>query len=296
MNVAAAPAAQAGLSPLILACLAATWFVWGSTYLAIKFALVSFPPFFQMGARFVVAGILLFAWVLWRRQPLPTLAQWRNATLVGVLMLGGGMGGTAFAEQTVASGLVVAFIAITPALITIASLPFGIRPTRLEVVGIGIGIVGVLLLVGGAGFSASPAGLIAITTATLSWAIGSVLSRHVLPLAPASSGFSSEMICGGLFLLLLSMATGETFAWPPQPLAAAAWVYLVVFGSLIAFVAYMVLLASTSPALASSYSFVNPVIAMLLGISLGGESVTTHEWLAVGIIVGGVTVLVLGRR
>ena len=296
MSATAASAARAGLSPLVLACLAATWFVWGSTYLAIKFALVSFPPFFQMGTRFLVAGVLLFAWVLWKRQPLPTFVQWRNATLVGALMLGGGMGGTAFAEQTVASGLVVAFIAITPALITIASLPFGIRPSRLEVVGIGIGISGVLLLVSGAGFSASPAGLAAITTATLCWSVGSVLSQHVLPLAPASSGFSSEMICGGVFLMLLSVFTGETFAWSPEPLAAAAWVYLVVFGSLIAFVAYMVLLSSTSPALASSYSFVNPVIAMVLGISLGGESVTTHEWIAVGIIVAGVAVLVLGRR
>jgi len=296
MSAAAPPATHAGLSPLVLACLAATWFVWGSTYLAIKFALVSFPPFFQMGTRFLVAGILLFAWVLWRRQPLPTLAQWRNATIVGALMLGGGMGGTAFAEQTVASGLVVAFIAITPALITIASLPFGIKPSNLEVVGISIGIAGVVLLVSGAGFSSSPTGLVAILTATLSWSIGSVLSQNVFPLAPASSGFSSEMICGGLFLLLLAVLTGETFAWPPQPLAGAAWVYLVVFGSLIAFVAYMMLLSSTSPALASSYSFVNPVIAMLLGISLGGESVTIHEWIAVGIIVAGVAVLVLGRR
>src|SRR5262245_25601874 len=116
------------LSPLVLACLAATWFVWGSTYLAIKFALVSFPPFFQMGTRFLLAGVLLLAWAWWRGQRLPTPAQWRNATIVGALMLGGGMGGTAFAEQSVASGLVVAFIAVTPALMTLLSLPFGIRP------------------------------------------------------------------------------------------------------------------------------------------------------------------------
>jgi drug/metabolite transporter (DMT)-like permease len=164
--------------PLVVACLAATWFVWGSTYLAIKFALVSFPPFFQMGTRFIVAGVVLLAWALWRGQKLPTWAQWRNATIVGALMLGGGMGGTAFAEQTVASGLVVAFIAILPALITIASLPFGIKPSRLEVIGIGVGIVGVFLLVRGDAFSASPASLIAIVTATLGWSIGSVLSQQ----------------------------------------------------------------------------------------------------------------------
>src|SRR5690242_9041269 len=135
---------KARISPLVLSCLAATWVVWGSTYLAIKFALVSFPPFFQMGTRFIVAGVLLLAWTRLRGQKMPTRVQWRNALLVGTLMLGGGMGGTAYAEQTVASGLVVAFIAVTPALIAIASLPFGIRPSRLEVLGIGVGLAGVL--------------------------------------------------------------------------------------------------------------------------------------------------------
>ncbi|HEY4647273.1 MAG TPA: EamA family transporter [Steroidobacteraceae bacterium] len=283
-------------SSLIVACLAATWFVWGSTYLVIKFALVSFPPFFQGGTRFLVAGTLLLLWVWWRGQEMPTLVQWRNAAIVGAVMLGGNMGGVTYAEQTVASGLVVAFIAIVPALITIASLPFGIKPSRLEVIGIGLGIVGVMLLVRGDAFTASPAGLIAMTIAALGWSIGSVLSQHVLPLAAGFSGFASQMIGGGVVLMVLSQMTGETFHWPPQPFAAAAWMYLVVFGSLIAFSAYMVLLSNTRPALATSNSFVNPVIGMLLGVSLGGESVTGPEWFAVVTIVLGVTVLVLGRR
>ena len=137
------------LSPRIAACLAATWFIWGSTYLAIKFALVSFPPFFQNGTRFLLAGSMLLAWARWRRQAMPTLAQWRNALVVGSLMLAANVGGVAYAEQTLASGLVVAFIAIVPALITVASLPFGIRPTRMEVIGIVLGFCGVLLLVRG---------------------------------------------------------------------------------------------------------------------------------------------------
>jgi len=285
-----------GLSPLVLACLAATWFVWGSTYLAIKFALASFPPFFQIGTRFLVAGILLLLWAWWRGQRMPTLIQWRNAMIVGALMLVGNTGGVAYTEQTVASGLVVAFIAIVPVLMTIASLPFGIRPSRLEVVGIGLGFLGVLLLVRAEAFTASPAGLVAMIIAALGWSIGSVLSQHVLPLAPASTGFASEMICGGGILMMLSLLAGETVHWPPQPLAAAAWLYLAIFGSLIAFCAYMVLLANTRPALASSNSFVNPVIGMLLGVYLGGETVTGHEWLAVGIIVLGVAVLILGRE
>lgn len=284
------------ISPLILFCLAATWLVWGSTYLAIKFALLSFPPFFQMATRFLIAGVLLLLWARYRGQKMPTLLQWRNAAIVGTLMLGGGMGCTAYAEQSVASGLVVAFIAITPALIALASLPFGIKPSRLEVFGISVGLAGVLLLVRGAGFSASSAGLIAVVIGTVSWSTGSVLSVHRFPLAAASAGFASEMICGGIVLLAISRLMGETFHWPPQPLALAAWVYLVVFGSFIAFSAYMILLSRTSAALATSYSFVNPVIALLLGIGLGGETVAAYEWLAVGVIVFGVVMLVLGRR
>jgi drug/metabolite transporter (DMT)-like permease len=282
------------LSPLIVACLAATWFGWGSTYLAIKFSLASLPPFLGMGTRFITAGLLLLGWT-WQRGRLPTGIEWRNGIIVGTLMLGGNVGGVAYAEQWVASGLAVSFIAITPAVLAIASLPFGIRPTRLEIVGIVLGIVGVLLLTSGKGFSGSPAGLVAMIVAVLTWSLGSVLSQHVLPLARGAAGFSTQLLGGGLALLLVSLLARETFHWPPQLLAAAAWLYLVVFGSLIAFTAYMVLLSNASTTLASSYTFVNPVVGMLLGVSLGSETVSGREWAAVAIIVTGVTVVVLAR-
>jgi drug/metabolite transporter (DMT)-like permease len=285
-----------GRELLILACLGATWFIWGSTYLAIKFSLVSFPPFFGMGTRFAVAGLLLLAWTWHRRRSLPTARQWRNGIVLGTLMLGGNVGGAAYAEQWVASGLVVSFIAVTPAVLALASLPFGILPTRLEVIGIVLGIAGVLLLASGAGLSASPAGLVALVVAVLTWSIGSVLSQHVLPLARGAAGFSTQLLGGGMALLLLSGLTGETFHWPPLPLAAAAWIYLVIFGSLMAFTAYMVLLSNTSTTLATSYTFVNPVIAMFLGVSLGSEHVTALEWLAVTVIVIGITVVVLSEK
>jgi len=291
-----ARASRTKLSPLILACLAATWLVWGSTYLAIKFALVSFPPFLQMGSRFLVAGLVLLAWMRWgRRTPLPDRRQWRNATVVGALMLGGGMGGTAYAEQSVDSGLVVAFIAVVPLMIALVNRLFGVRTGRFEAIGIGIGLVGVLLLSQGDGFSASPAGLAAIAIACVAWSVGSVLSQQRFPLAPGATGFASEMICGGVLLLLVSAASGERPQWPPDPLATAAWFYLVVFGSLIAFNAYMVLLARASAGLASSYTFVNPVIALLLGIAFAGETVSAFEWGAVGIVLLGV-VFLLARR
>ncbi|HEY7640542.1 MAG TPA: EamA family transporter [Steroidobacteraceae bacterium] len=283
------------LSPRIVACLAATWFIWGSTYLAIKVALASFPPFLQNGSRFLIAGSLLLVWSRWRGQALPTLAQWRNAFVVGSLMLAANVGGVAYAEQTLASGLVVAFIAIVPALITVASMPFGIRPARMEIVGIALGFAGVLLLVHGDAFASSPLGLLGIATAAVGWSTGSVLSQHVLRLAPASAGFASAMLCAGGVLTALSLLSGETLVWPPQLAALAAWLYLSLFGSVIAYSAYMILLANTRPALATSNSFVNPVIAMLLGVSLGGEVVTSGEWLAVGIIVLGVIVLTCSK-
>jgi len=284
------------MSPLIVACLAATWIIWGSTYLAIKFALVSFPPFYQMGSRFLVAGVLLLAWLTLRGRALPTLIEWRNAAIIGALLLVTGMGFTAYSELTVASGLIVAYIAIIPIIVTAMSLPFGIKPTRLELVGMLVGVAGVLMLVRGEAFTAAPQGLVAITIACLSWSLGSVLSQRRFALAPGAMGFASEMIVGSVMLLLLSVAVGERPEWPPQPLAAWSWVYLIVFGSLLAFNAYMVLLSRVSAALASSYTFVNPVIALALGIWLGGESVTGFEWAAAGVITAGVVLLVLGRE
>ena len=282
------------MPPLLILCLAATWLVWGSTYLAIKYALVSFPPFFQMGTRFLFAGVLLLAWMRWRGAAWPDGRQWRNALAVGTLMLGGGMGGTAVAEVTVGSGLVVAFIAVSPLMIAGLNLLWGIKPGRLEAAGIATGLAGVLMLTQGAGFQASPAGLAAIAIACATWSVGSVLSQRNLPLAPGAMGFASEMVCGGVVLLALSAMAGERPSWPPQPLAAAAWFYLVVFGSLIAFNAYMVLLARASAGLASSYTFVNPVIAMFLGVAVAGEVVTTHEWLAAGVVLAGVVLMLRG--
>ena len=290
VNAARVPA----LSTLLLLCLAATWLIWGSTYLAIKFALASFPPFFQMGTRFLAAGALLMAWMRWRGAAWPTRRQWRNALIIGTLMLGGGMGGTAVAETSVGSGLVVAFIAVVPLMIAALNLIWGVRPGRLELAGIVVGLVGVLMLTQGAGFQASPAGLAAIAIACSTWSVGSVLSQRSLPLAPGATGFASEMLAGGAVLMALSWFAGEAPQWPPQPAAVAAWFYLVVAGSLLAFNAYMVLLAHASAGLASSYTFVNPVIAMLLGVAVLGEAVSGFEWAAAGVVLVGVVLMLRG--
>lgn len=281
------------LLPALLAC----YLVWGSTYLAIHLALPSFPPFFQMGTRFLAAGGLLMAWLLARGQALPSAMEWRNALVIGVLMLGGGMGLTAQASVHIGSGLIATFIAVVPMLTCGWGLLFGKRPTRLELLGMAMGLVGVGLLVQEASFAAAPIGLLSITGATLAWSLGSVLSTTRLPLAKGPMGYASEMLCGGTALLLVSLALGEQPTWPPTAAATAAWVYLVVAGSLVAFSAYLYLLAHATPALATSYAFVNPLIALFLGVVLAGEVVTAHEWRACAVILLGVVcILVAGQK
>jgi len=295
-GTAGAIAPPRSLSPLVLGCLAATWLIWGSTYLVIRFALVGFAPFFMMATRFLFAGVLLMAWQLSRRAALPTLSEWRNALLVGTLMLGGGMGGTAYAEQTVASGLVVAFIAVLPLLLVVINLAFRIYPSRKELLAVLIGFAGVLMLTRGAGMHASPAGLIAVCLGSSGWALGSVLSQRGFTLAPGATGFATELLGGGLALLAMSALSGESWHLTTQVSAWLAWGYLVTFGSLIAFNAYMLLLSRTSATLAASYSLVNPLVGLVLGVTLGGETITMWEWLAAGIVMIGVVLLFMGRR
>jgi drug/metabolite transporter (DMT)-like permease len=287
---------------LIAAALAAVYLVWGSTYLAIRFALVSLPPFFQMGSRFIVAGALLMLFLRLRGEKAPPLTKndsapwyWRNALIIGSLMLAGGMGGVAVASQTIGSGLIATFIAVVPMMVALIGLAFGKRPSQLEIAGMLVGFGGVIFLVQGKSFGASTLGLLAIFCATLTWSIGSVLQTTRLPLAPGPMGFASEMLCGGAVLLLISIALGEKVMWPLDARALLAWGYLVVFGSLVAFSAYLFLLANVSPALATSYAFVNPVIALLLGVWLGAEVVQDNEWLACGVILFGVLMFFAAR-
>jgi drug/metabolite transporter (DMT)-like permease len=283
-------------SPLVLGCLAATWLIWGSTYLVIRFALAGFAPYFLMATRFLFAGGLLLMWQLARGGILPTGRQWGNALLLGTLMLGGGMGGVAYAEQTIASGLVVVFIGVVPLLLVLINLGFDVHPQRSELLAVLVGLGGVLMLTQGVGIRGSPAGLAAIMLGTTGWALASVLVQRGFALAPGATGFATEMLCGGVALLIMSAVRGEPWHWPIQIGVWLAWWYLVVFGSLIAFSAYMLLLARTSSPVATSYSFVNPVVALFLGVTLGTETVSTWEWVASGIVMIGVVLVFAGRR
>jgi drug/metabolite transporter (DMT)-like permease len=299
-----ATAGQSRMPPLVLACLAATWLIWGSTYLAIKWALVSFPPFFQMGTRFLAAGALMTLFMRWRGAAWPSRTEWINAGVLGALMLGAGYGLTAVAEVSVSSGLVVAFIAVSPALQAAMELPYGLRPTRRELLGIVLGMVGVLGLASGQGFGAAPLGLLAVFLASVAWKAGAIWSVRGLPrvlggrqlgLAAGGMGYASQMLAGGVLLMAMAGLVGERPGWPLDTRAAASWLYLVVAGSLIAFSAYMVLLQRTPTAVSSSYAYVNPLIGLVLGVTLGGETLHLLEWLSAVLVTGSVVLMLRGR-
>lgn len=291
------PAPLPRIDARVTAALATVYLVWGTTYLAIRFALESFAPFWQMASRFALAGGLLFAWLALRGTPMPTARQWRHATLVGTLMLGGGMGLVATGQQWISSGATTVLIAVMPVWLAIWQGVFGRWPGRRDWLGIAIGTAGVVVLASGSEFRASPAGLAAIVGATMCWSLGSLLSTR-LDVPDGPMGFAAEMLGGSLVLLVASAALGEhwTMPWQARPAALAAWAYLVVAGSLLAFSAYMFLMARVRPALAGSYAYVNPVVALGVGAWLGGETVAPQTLLALPVILAAVAVLMLGRR
>jgi len=284
------------LPSLVVLSLFIVYLVWGSTYYAIHVALTSFPPFMLMGTRFLTAGTALFLFLKMRGKVSPTMRQWRDAALVGSLILGGGMGLTSYAQQYISSGLTAVFIACSPFILALCTGMYGEWPSRREWAGILIGFSGAVLLAGGSDFSARPIGVIALLGAITCWNAGSVLSQRKFSMAPGAMGFASQMLAGGVFLTALSWLNGEHLSNAITPLAWLAWSYLVVAGSLAAFTAYMYLIATVSPALASSYSYVNPVIAVTLGVAFGGEKLGTRESVAMAIILSSVLLISTARN
>ncbi len=274
----------------VLAALLAVSVVWGSTYLGIRIALEGFPPFLMAGVRFVIAGALLFAGLWLRGAPAPTPRQWRSAALVGGLLLLGGNGGVVVAEQSVASGLAALGVATVPLWSALFAGAWGQWPRRLEWAGLAVGFGGVALLNVGGGLRASPLGALALLVAPVSWALGSMWSRR-LDLPGGLMTSAAEMLAGGVLLLVTSAALGER---PPAALAlrpTLALAYLIVFGSWVGFSAYLFLLRRVRPAIATSYAYVNPVVAMVLGVAVAGERIEWGEWAATPVILAGVALV-----
>ena len=289
-----------GMTGAVLLALATVYVVWGSTYFAIRLTLESFPPFLQGGMRFLVAGVLLFGFLALRGKPMPDRGQWAHGAVVGTLLLAGGNGGVVFAEQSVSSSVAAIFIGAGPLAAALWSGLFGFWPQRVQWVGILIGFGGILLLAGGAQLTAHPVGMIGLLTAVLCWTLGSVLAQRKLSLAPGAMGYATSMLAGGVVMVVIGGARGEVSqliaAWPPTPAAGGAFVYLVFAGSLAAFSAYMYLLSKVSSSIAISYAYVNPMIAVLLGVAFGNEALTLKEGIATTIIVGSVILLTRERE
>ena len=271
-------------------CLAATWLVWGSTYLGIKFALLSFTPYVLSGVRYLVAGFVLLAIVKFQRAPWPNLRQTLNAGIIGILMTTIGNGLTCVAERTMPSGATALIIASTPLMTVVLGHLLGTRARTLEWYGIVLGIVGIVLINLDAELAADPRGVALVMAACLSWALASVLiPRLDLPEGAMSSAV--QMVVGGFTSIPIALAMGDRIPSHVEPKAVLALAYLIVFGSIIAYSSYVWLLRNARPALASSCSYVNPVVALFLGWLVGGEAVSWPLVAGIAIILTGVVLI-----
>jgi drug/metabolite transporter (DMT)-like permease len=279
----------------VLVNLLAVYIIWGSTYYGLRVALTGFPPFLLLGTRFTAAGVILLAFLRWRGAPRPTRQQWGHAAIVGILLLGFGNGGVTFAEQWVASSLAAAIVATNPLWVAVLAGILGKWPSRLEWVGILIGLAGVIVLNLGGDLRAHPLGAVALIIAPMCWAFGSVLSWR-LNVPQGLMGAATEMLCAGLFLLGVSAFQREALTAMPSLEAWGAWVYLVTFGSLIGFSAFTYLIRNVRPALATSYAYVNPVVALFIGVLLGGEQLSGVGYMGIAICVLGVLFISVARH
>lgn len=293
-RLAALRARKIGPLPFdIVVAVAILYIVWGSTYLAIKFAVADMPPYLMLSLRFGVAGAVLYGFQRARRVPNPTKLQWRGSGLIGVLLLVAGMGSVGLAESFGApSSLAAVMIATMPLWLTLFLSFMGERAGRGEFVAMGVGLLGVLLLNLEGGLRSNPGAALLLLGAPVSWALGSALSRK-LPQAPGGMGSAVQMLAAGAAFVPLGLLRGERFVSLPSWSSGLALLYLIVFGSLIGFSAYVFLLNQrVRPALLTSYAYVNPVVAVLLGVSFGGERLGLPGFLGMAVVVSSVVMVV----
>jgi drug/metabolite transporter (DMT)-like permease len=293
---AAAAGGEAGTLQVILALLA-IYIIWGSTYLAIRMAVLGgFAPFALGATRFLIAGVAMYAFLRLRGAPNPTRREWLSAGAVGVLLLVGGNGMVIIAEQWVASGIAALAIGAVPIWAVLFAGLWGRWPVKFEWVGLLLGFAGVVLLNLEGDMQANPLGAAALIFASVSWAFGSVWSKHLrMPSGMMSS--AAQMLVAGAVMTVLSLGLGEYQQMTALPttdgLIAAA--YLIVFGSIIGFSAYVYLLKHVRPSLATSYAYVNPVVAVGLGVWLGSEQISAFGLVAMGVILAGVAIVMVAK-
>jgi len=291
-----APTTAPLFSPRVLVPLAlvSLYLVWGSTYLAIRIGLESYPPFTMAALRFLITGAALYAFLRWRGVTKPTMLQWRNCAITGTLLLGFGNGLVCWAQQTVSSGLAAVAVASMPLFAAMFGAWFGQWPRRLELIGLLVGFAGVILLNISGDLAGSRLGALALLAAAASWAFGSLWSKRQDMPEPMMNT-AAQMLTGGVALTLLALVNGNGLPVAPTLRATLALAYLAVFGSIIGFSAYLYLLRTVRPALATSYAYVNPPVAVLFGALLANERVHAFDIVGMAVILGGVAIITLAR-
>jgi drug/metabolite transporter (DMT)-like permease len=280
----------------IALALLAVYMFWGGTYLATKLAIASIPTYLMIGTRFLSAGALLFAVLRWRGAPSPTRAEWRGAAVMGVLLIVLGMGATASSQHLgISSSLAALGVAATPLWTALFAGLAGRWPGARDWLGLGIGFTGIVLLNAQGELRANTLGAVVLLAGAVAWALGTVIAPRLrLPtglMAPAS-----EMLVGGAILLLFGLLRGEQFTQLPTVSSFVAWGYLLLFGSVVGFSAYAFLLRNVRPSLATSTAYVNPIVAVALGVGFAGEQIGTLGLVAMGIIIAGVAIVVTRKN
>jgi len=278
--------------------LLALYIVWGSTYLGIKVAIETIPPFFHAGIRFLISGIILVVWQRAAGQSMPTRRQWMSTAIIGILLLLGGNGLVSWAEQFIPSGIAALIIGSSPMFLVLAEAlrPGGVKPNWQAIVGLLIGFTGIFILVGPSNISGSatkinPFGVAALLSACLFWATGSIYSKNAdLPKSSLMTT-GAQMLTGSVGLFVVSVLTGELSKWDPAGVSMRSIYglsYLIFVGSLIGFASYGWLLQNAPISLVATYAYVNPIVAVLLGSWFASEKLEPHIWLATAIIIGSV--------
>lgn len=289
----------------VITAFAAVYLIWGSTYLAILFALETLPPFLMAGVRFIIAGTLLYGWSIARSSFRPGRREWGAAAIIGALLLLGGNGAVVWAEQTVPSGIAALLVAGTPCWMVLLDWLWkgAARPGLRTVAGLLLGFGGIVLLVDPAsltgGGPVSMTGAIVLTLGSISWAVGSIYSKGApVPAAPLLAT-GMQMLMGGALLVLAGTLTGEWTRVDTADISLKSLLalgYLIIFGAIIGYSAYVWLLRVSTPARVSTYAYVNPVVAVILGWTLAGETFTLRMALAAAIIIAGVAMITLDSR
>ncbi|KQZ57133.1 MULTISPECIES: drug/metabolite exporter YedA [unclassified Lysobacter] len=295
MSAASPTAARLAPGAIAVAfALASVYILWGSTYLAIRFALESYPPFILGALRMFVAGALMYAVLRWRGTAPPTRKQWRTLWLLSIWMVLLSNGLVNLAETEVGSGLAAIAVASMPLFAGVFAMLRGRHPSKIEWIGLVIGFLGVIWLNAGSALSGSTLGLVCLIIAPIAWAWGSIWSRDQDLPSPFMAA-SAQMLTGSVWMLGAAAITGERMSAMPSAGATGALLYLVVAGSIFGFTAYIWLLHHVRPALATSYAYVNPPIAVLFGALLAGERFSSHDLGAMAVILVGVVIITLAK-